>query len=44
MTLPIGVFRGAVLRSSVDLDKFMAPDRAKVSFGLSIALLLATDF
>ena len=44
MTLPLGVFRGVVLRSSVDRDKFMAPDSAKVSFGLSIALLLAIDF
>ena len=44
MTLPVGVFRGIVLRSSVDLDRFMAPDSAKVSFGLSIALLLAADF
>ena len=44
MTLPICVFRGEVLRSSVDRDKFMAPDSAKVSFGLSIVLLLAADF
>ena len=43
MTLPVGLFRGIVLRSSVDRDKFMAPDIAKVSFGLSIALLLATE-
>ena len=43
MTLPVGLVRGIVLRSSVDRDKFMAPDIAKVSFGLSIALLLATE-